>query len=111
MIVNQTIFNCSLEEVLDELEIQLRANGGLDYFSKRKDTPDNIMVCCPYHQERNPSAGIRKEDGLFHCFACGETHTLNELITSSVFNKALVEDAPNVTITLGLIILISKNMM
>lgn len=80
MIVNQTIFNCTLEEVLDELEIQLKANG-IDYLSKRKDTPDNIMVCCPYHKEKNPSAGIHKETGIFHCFACGEIHSLDEVIT------------------------------
>jgi DNA primase len=49
-----------------------------------RDTPDNIQVCCPYHkdgQERRPSAGIKKSDGIFHCFTCGETHTLQEMIS------------------------------
>lgn len=49
-----------------------------------KDTPDNVMVSCPYHkngQERRPSAGIKKTDGTFHCFACGEVHTLPEVIS------------------------------
>lgn len=54
------------------------------------------MVQCPYHgngQERKPSAGIRKSDGLFHCFACDEVHTLPELIghclgyTDDIFGK------------------------
>ena len=41
-------------------------------------------MCCPYHnngRERRPSAGIRKEDGMFHCFACGEIHSLPEVIS------------------------------
>ena len=47
------------------------------------------MVQCPYHgngQERRPSAGIKKSDGTFHCFACNEVHTLPEVI-SYVFGK------------------------
>ena len=42
------------------------------------------MVQCPYHgdgQERKPCAGIRKSDGQFHCFACGEIHSLHEVIS------------------------------
>ncbi|QBQ74608.1 DNA primase [Burkholderia phage BcepSauron] len=34
---------------------------------------NRIMVCCPYHGESNPSAGIWTEGpyaGLFRCFAC-----------------------------------------
>ena len=52
--------------------------------NKIVDTPNNVQVCCPYHsegQERRPSAGIRKSDGLFHCFACGEVHTLPEVVS------------------------------
>jgi DNA primase len=47
------------------------------------------MMQCPYHsngQERRPSAGIHKETGVFHCFACGETHSLAEFI-SYCFDK------------------------
>lgn len=80
MIINDTMFNCELEDVLIELNRQL------GIFEKRRDSGRNIMVCCPYHQEHRPSAGIRKSDGLFHCFACGEIHTLPELI-SFCFNK------------------------
>jgi DNA primase len=31
--------------------------------------------------ERKPSAGLRKSDGIFHCFACGEVHSLPEVIS------------------------------
>lgn len=85
MIVNDVMFNCSLEEVLDEIDAQ-RSLYGLSPFTKRRDSGEDIQVCCPYHIEKRPSAGIRKSDGLFHCFACQETHSFPELI-SYVFEK------------------------
>lgn len=85
MQINNTIFNCELYQILDEVDAQ-RSLYGLSPFKKRRDSDKDIMVCCPYHNERRPSAGIRKSDGLFHCFACGETHTLPELI-SHCFEK------------------------
>ena len=75
MIIDNIEFNCTIDEILDALEV----------FQNRKDSGNNVMVCCPYHNERRPSAGIRRSDGLFHCFACGEIHTLPEVI-SHVFS-------------------------
>ena len=83
MIINDIQFNCELADILDELVSQLRANG-INLIQKRKNNPTHIQICCPYHangQERRPSAGIRKEDGIFHCFACGEVHSLQEVIS------------------------------
>ena len=83
MIINNVIFNCDLQDIITELQSQLNANG-IQLLQKIKDGPDNIQVQCPYHkngQERRPSAGMRKSDGLFHCMACGETHTLQEVIS------------------------------
>ena len=83
MIINDIQFNCELEDILNELVSQLRANG-INLIQKRKNNPTHIQICCPYHangQERRPSAGIRKEDGIFHCFACGEVHSLQEVIS------------------------------
>ena len=83
MVINDIPFNCELLEIVNELQSQLNANG-IKLLHKVIDTPDNVMVCCPYHkegQERKPSAGIRKSDGLFHCFACGEIHSLQEMIS------------------------------
>lgn len=81
--INNTPFMCELSDVLDELASQLALNG-INYLQKRKDGNDNIAVSCPYHgngQERHPSAGIHKQTGVFHCFACDEVHTLPELIS------------------------------
>lgn len=83
MILNNVPFETDLMSILEELRSQLAANG-IQLFHSMRDTPDNIQVCCPYHkggQERRPSAGIKKSDGTFHCFTCGETHTLQEMIS------------------------------
>ena len=83
MIINDVQFNCALEDVLTELVSQLRANN-IPLISKQRNGGDHIQITCPYHSngmERKPSAGIRKSDGVFHCFACGEIHTLPEVIS------------------------------
>lgn len=83
MIINDVQFNVELIDILQELISQLRANN-IQLIQKYKDGPTHIQICCPYHnngQERRPSAGIRKDDGIFHCFACGEAHSLQEVIS------------------------------
>lgn len=83
LLINNTPITADLNDILDELRSQLHQNG-IQLLKDLKDTPDNIMVTCPYHkngQERKPSAGIKKTDGTFHCFTCGETHSLQEVIS------------------------------
>lgn len=88
MLINNLPFETSLDNIIGELRNQLTLNG-IKLLGSVRDTPNNIMVSCPYHkggQERKPSAGIHKTDGVFHCFACGETHSLSEVI-SHCFGK------------------------
>ena len=83
MQIDNLIISEPLMSVLNELKTQLNANG-ISLLNKMIDSGDDIMVCCPYHKnglERRPSAGIRKADGMFHCLACGETHSLPEVIS------------------------------
>lgn len=83
MKINDLIFNCELTDIIDELKSQLKLNG-IHLLQITKDGSKDVMVQCPYHsngQERRPSAGISKEDGTFHCFACGEVHSLTEVIS------------------------------
>jgi len=83
LIINDKIFNCDLEDVITELQTQLALNH-IPLLQKTRNTPQDIMVQCPYHgngQERKPSAGIKKDTGIFHCFACGEAHALPEVIS------------------------------
>lgn len=85
MEIDGVVIYAELGTILTELKTQLALNG-INYFYKmgKFDAGTDIQVCCPYHkggQERRPSAGIRKSDGLFHCFACGETHSLQEVVS------------------------------
>lgn len=88
MKINNVEFNAELEEILNELQRELHTNQ-IPLLNKMKGTTSDIMVTCPYHslgQEKRPSAGIRRDDGMFHCFACGEVHSLPEVI-SHCFGK------------------------
>lgn len=77
-------------EVLQELKAQLHANG-IERFAEIKVGPSNIQFSCPIHkdgQERKPSCGVLtdnpknpKETGLVHCFTCGYSATLPEMIS------------------------------
>lgn len=84
MIINDIQFNSSLEEIMDEVIAQSTLNGFTFFQKGYRESGNDLMVQCPYHgdgQERKPSAGIRKSDGQFHCFACGEVHSLPEVIS------------------------------
>lgn len=83
MQINGLIFDVDLMTILKELQSQLNVNG-INLLGRMRELPDDCQVCCPYHkdgQERRPSAGIKKDTGIFHCFTCGETHTLQEMIS------------------------------
>lgn len=83
MNINNVEFAVDCYDVIQELQTQLHLNN-VPLINKIVDTPNNVQICCPYHkngQERRPSAGIKKSDGTFHCLACGEVHTLPEVIS------------------------------
>ncbi len=39
-----------------------------------------IMMCCPFHDDNNPSFSVSLKDGNFRCFGCHEKGTFAELI-------------------------------
>lgn len=41
-------------------------------FDKAKHGQKNIVVSCPFHQDRTPSFAINKEKNKFKCFSCGK---------------------------------------
>ena len=62
---NGNIIMSDISDIIAELKTQLELNG-IHRFHKIIDTPNNLMVCCPFHnngQERKPSMGIYKKDG------------------------------------------------
>lgn len=86
--VDKYIIDASVEDILKKLLAELEIRG-IDYLRILKRNNNNIQTCCPYHndgKEQRPSSGITVEDkgnveaGTFHCFACGKTASLSELI-------------------------------
>ena len=54
-------------------------------FSKIKTSGGNIMMCCPFHSEGNPSFGVLKDYPYsFNCFGCGESGSLYQLIAKGM---------------------------
>ena len=91
------------EQYITNLRTYIKDKIGILYFKDIKRTQDNIMVTCPFHkggQENRPSASIRinssdrASEGLFHCFNCGESMMLSQLVEhllGSLYNEDEVE--------------------
>lgn len=80
--VNGLVLNTTAQDVLSQMKIQLQQNG-YDYSPVLKDSADDIMITCPIHgngKERKPSCGVQKKTGVCHCFACGWSGTLSNLV-------------------------------
>lgn len=81
--INGSYISADISEIISELKSELEISG-VHLFYKSTDTPNNYMVCCPFHkegQEKKPSMGILKSDGTCHCFACGWVGSLSEMIS------------------------------
>jgi DNA primase len=43
-------------------------------------TSSGLYICCPFHDDENPSLGVETRRGIFHCFSCGESGTIYKLL-------------------------------
>lgn len=60
------------------------AQHGVDRFHIFRNNGENIQTNCPFHkngQERKPSFGVNGEIDKCHCFACGWSGTIEEMIS------------------------------
>lgn len=69
MNIEKYLKKINLEKMLKELNIE-----------NIKDCDNNLMANCPFHIENNPSWGINKITGVYHCFTCGASGNLITLI-------------------------------
>jgi DNA primase len=81
--------NIDVEELLGELEAYWQDNPAVTYnptaFQRVKDSGDNIMCCCPFHVENNPSFGILREyPYTSFCFQCGQGWNLPQLVAHAL---------------------------
>lgn len=40
-----------------------------------------LIACCPFHHEENPSFNFNLEKGLYHCHSCGESGNITQFIS------------------------------
>lgn len=81
--LHDTIIQTDTQSVLDMLKFDL-AQHGVDRFHIFRNNGDNIQTNCPFHkngQERKPSFGVNGEIDKCHCFACGWSGTIEEMIS------------------------------
>lgn len=60
------------------------AQHGVDRFHIFRNNGENIQTNCPFHkngQERKPSFGVNGEIDKCHCFSCGWSGTIEEMIS------------------------------
>ena len=78
-----TIIQASTEDVINTLRFDL-AQKGLNRFAIVRINGENLQSNCPFHkngQERKPSFGVNGEIDKCHCFACGWSGTIEEMIS------------------------------
>ena len=117
--LQDTIIQTDTQSVLDMLKFDL-AQHGVDRFHQFRRNGDNIQTSCPFHkngQERKPSFGVNGEIDKCHCFACGWSGTIEEMISELYgyqdegkfgkrwlikrFNTVEIETRPNILENFG----------
>lgn len=81
--LQDTIIQTSTEDVINTLRFDL-AQKGLNRFAVVRLNGENLQSNCPFHkngQERKPSFGVNGEIDRCHCFACGWSGTIEEMIS------------------------------
>lgn len=78
---------------LNRREISERIISALNIRTARKITPytKDIQCNCPFHEDRKPSMGINLDTGVYHCFSCNRSGTVEGLyreLTGISFYKA-----------------------
>ena len=40
-------------------------------FDVKQNGQDQVKICCPFHEDKNPSCGFNSKKRVFNCFSCG----------------------------------------
>ena len=81
--LQDTIIQADTQSILDMLKFDL-AQHGVDRFHIFRNNGENVQTNCPFHkngQERKPSFGENGEIDKCHCFSCGWSGTIEEMIS------------------------------
>lgn len=45
----------------------------------RKSSPGELQISCPFHKDKTPSCFISLTKGVYHCFSCGRSGSVEQL--------------------------------
>lgn len=112
--LQDTILQTDTQTILNVLKSEL-AIRGIDRFYMFRPNGSNIQTNCPFHkqgQERKPSFGVNGEKDKCHCFACGWSGSIEEMVSELFgyqdagkfgknwlvkrFNSVEIETRPNI---------------
>lgn len=112
--LDDIILQTDTQTILNVLKSEL-AIRGIDRFHIFRPNGSNIQTNCPFHkqgQERNPSFGVNGEKDKCHCFACGWSGSIEEMVSELFgyqdagkfgknwlvkrFNSVEIETRPNI---------------
>lgn len=100
-------------ELIEGIKTYVNKKTHKNYFKHIRQLSDNIQITCPFHkdgQENKPSAAIRITEtensypGQFHCFTCGETMSLSNMIKEildDLYDPQEVEDLFGLEVIVG----------
>ncbi|QQK07566.1 DNA primase [Miniphocaeibacter halophilus] len=60
------------EDKIDEIKDQLDIVNIISEYVDLKQSGNNYIGLCPFHNEKTPSFTVSSQKGIFHCFGCGE---------------------------------------
>ncbi len=75
------------EAIIQALEQECRKKHNKYLLHINYNNDNNVMISCPFHsngQERRPSCGIRKDQNVGHCFACGWSGGIEDVICKTL---------------------------
>lgn len=81
--LDDIILQTDTQTILNVLKSEL-AIRGIDRFHIFRPNGSNIQTNCPFHkqgQERKPSFGVSGEKDKCHCFACGWSGSIEEMVS------------------------------
>lgn len=112
--LDDIILQTDTQTILNVLKSEL-AIRGIDRFHTFRPNGSNIQTNCPFHkqgQERKPSFGVNGEKDKCHCFACGWSGSIEEMVSELFgyndagnfgknwlvkrFNSVEIETRPNI---------------
>ena len=66
--------------IIEEIKARVKMTDVLSLYGVHPFRGTNIYKCIVHQPDKKPSANINKQNGKFHCFACGWTGDIFDIV-------------------------------